>query len=106
MIDHTRQCLTAETAPCIFSERFKARAIDAIIVATVAPHCWFQAVQMSLSESIGFHFQSFLCFPTVYFIKEGCICRVPSQTVTFEEAKFMLVACSAFINYVRGVTKS
>ena len=29
-----------------------------------------------------------------------------SRTVTFEEAKFMLVACSAFINYVRGVTKS
>ena len=25
-----------------------------------------------------------------------------SRTVTFEEAKFMLVACSAFINYVRG----
>ena len=29
-----------------------------------------------------------------------------SRAVTFEEAKFMLVACSAFINYVRGVTKS
>ena len=29
-----------------------------------------------------------------------------SREVTFEEAKFMLVACSAFINYVRGVTKS
>ena len=28
------------------------------------------------------------------------------RNVTFEEAKFMLVACSAFINYVRGVTKS
>jgi len=26
--------------------------------------------------------------------------------VTFEEAKFMLVACSAFINYVRGVLKT
>ena len=26
-----------------------------------------------------------------------------SRTVTFEEAKFMLVACSAFVNYVRGV---
>jgi hypothetical protein len=25
---------------------------------------------------------------------------------TFEEAKFMLVACSAFVNYVRGVMKS
>ena len=29
-----------------------------------------------------------------------------SRAVTFEEAKFMLVACSAFINYVRGATKS
>ena len=29
-----------------------------------------------------------------------------SRTVTFEEAKFMLVACSAFINYVRGATKT
>ena len=28
------------------------------------------------------------------------------REVTFEEAKFMLVACSAFINYVRGATKS
>jgi hypothetical protein len=28
------------------------------------------------------------------------------EVVTFEEAKFMLVACSAFINYVRGVLKS
>ena len=26
--------------------------------------------------------------------------------VTFEEAKFMLVACSAFVNYVRGVLKA
>ena len=29
-----------------------------------------------------------------------------SRTATFEEAKFMLVACSAFINYVRGTTKA
>ncbi len=29
-----------------------------------------------------------------------------SREVTFDEAKFMLVTCSAFINYVRGVTKS
>ena len=28
------------------------------------------------------------------------------REIPFEEAKFMLVACSAFINYVRGVTKS
>ena len=28
------------------------------------------------------------------------------REVTFEEAKFMLVVCSAFINYVRGITKS
>jgi hypothetical protein len=26
--------------------------------------------------------------------------------VTFEEAKFMLVACSAFVNYVRGILKA
>jgi len=26
--------------------------------------------------------------------------------ITFEEAKFMLVACSAFVNYVRGVLKA
>ncbi len=26
--------------------------------------------------------------------------------VTFEEAKFMLVACSAFVNYVRDVLKA
>ncbi len=29
-----------------------------------------------------------------------------SRQVTFEEAKFMLVACSAFVNYVRGTAKS
>ncbi len=29
-----------------------------------------------------------------------------SRTVSFEEAKFMLVVCSAFINYVRGVTEA
>ena len=29
-----------------------------------------------------------------------------SRRVTFEEAKFMLVACSAFVNYIRGVSKS
>jgi len=28
------------------------------------------------------------------------------DTVSFEEAKFMLVVCSAFVNYVRGVLKS
>ena len=28
------------------------------------------------------------------------------RNIPFEEAKFMLVVCSAFINYVRGVTKS
>ena len=28
------------------------------------------------------------------------------QEPTFEEAKFMLVTCSAFVNYVRGTTKS
>ena len=28
------------------------------------------------------------------------------ERVTFEEAKFMLVACSAFVNYVRGILKS
>jgi hypothetical protein len=28
------------------------------------------------------------------------------ERVTFEEAKFMLVACSAFINYVRGILKT
>lgn len=28
------------------------------------------------------------------------------ERVTFEEAKFMLVACSAFVNYVRGTLKS
>ena len=28
-----------------------------------------------------------------------------SRQVTFEEAKFMLVACSAFVNYVRGTTR-
>lgn len=29
-----------------------------------------------------------------------------SREATFEEAKFMLVACSAFINYVRGISAS
>lgn len=29
-----------------------------------------------------------------------------SGTVPFEDAKFMLVAGSAFVNYVRGVTKA
>ena len=28
------------------------------------------------------------------------------RDIPFEEAKFMLVVCSAFVNYVRGVTKS
>ncbi len=28
------------------------------------------------------------------------------ERVTFKEAKFMRVACSAFVNYVRGIFKS
>lgn len=31
---------------------------------------------------------------------------INEDRVTFEEAKFMLVACSAFVNYVRGVLKA
>ena len=44
--------LMADIARCIFSPRLMRRALAAIIVATVAPHCWFHAVQKSLKTSI------------------------------------------------------